>query len=54
MQVNYKLWRVDLGKKVFWLKNSSKNSSGYFELWNLRERENKEIKNKEEKENDRI
>lgn len=56
MQVKInEMWRVDLGKRIFWLKNFSKSSSGHFELWNLPEKENKDFKDKvskKEKEND--
>lgn len=42
------IWRVDLGKKIFWLKNSVQNPSGYLEIWNplLNFKSDEDFKNK--------
>ncbi|MCL4407821.1 MAG: hypothetical protein M1542_03040 [Thermotogae bacterium] len=50
MEVNgIGVWRVDLGKKIFWLKNSVQNSSGYFEIWDPISKNNENFKDKAEK-----
>ncbi len=50
MEVNgIGVWRVDLGKKIFWLKNSVQNSSGYFEIWDPILKNNENFKDKAEK-----
>ncbi len=46
------VWRVDLGKKIFWLKNSVQNPSGYFEIWCSIPENNGNFKDKEERKNE--
>ncbi len=50
MEVNgIGVWRVDLGKKIFWLRNSVQNPSGYFEIWNPISEKDENFKDKEER-----
>ncbi len=50
MEVNgIGVWRVDLGKKIFWLRNSVQNPSGYFEIWNPISANDENLKDKEER-----